>query len=159
MFVLPKFPIYRVPNLGVSMTISETTVRLKKLASSVLELSCMLLCRFCQAGWIPELGFQMVAIAAVFWKEFVEELNRPVFLDGLLIRYTRFRYNFFCEISNMIPLEGLEGLMMRQYVFVRWAFIADHVWQCTPAAKTDQTTVILVDDESSWLYQQGLQQW
>lgn len=66
MFVLPKFPIYRVPNLGVSMTISETTVRLKKLASSVLELSCMLLCRFCQAGWIPELGFQMVAIAAVF---------------------------------------------------------------------------------------------
>lgn len=86
-------------------------------------------------------------------------INRPVFLDGLLIRYTRFRYKFFCEISNMIPLEGLEGLMMRQYVFVRWAFIADHVWQCTPAAKTDQTTVILVDDESSWLYQQGLQQW
>lgn len=62
MFVLPvpNSPFILSQIWGFSMTDDQgsTTVRLKKLASSVLELSCMLLGRFCQASvfWIAEMG-------------------------------------------------------------------------------------------------------
>lgn len=36
-------------------------------------------------------------------------INRPVFLDGLLIRYTSFAI-YFGRFQIMIPLEDLEGL-------------------------------------------------